>query len=221
MATNGRSRPWTALAGDRAQPLGSLGSSPVSESLWTLDVGDLLTRTASSDPTPGGGSIAAVTAAFGLGLVQMAIAVTDDDALTEHARRADDLAARIVPAADGDVADFTALMAAYGLPRGDADETAARSGQIETATVAATTRPLELIATLVESIRLSVTVEPLVKRSIVSDVLAGRDLLLGAARAAVRTADINLVALERSGSSSAADLRGRRDRLMQAIEGLS
>lgn len=181
-------------------------------------VDDLLVRTASSDPTPGGGSIAAITGAFGLGLVQMAIAVTDDADLAPHRDRADALLAEIVPAADGDVADFTALMAAYGLPRVDETEQAARRRAIEDATVLATERPLELVAALVEALRLAATVEPLVKRSIVSDVLAGRDVLIGAARAAVRTADINVRALERSASPAAAALRSRRDFLVAEVE---
>ena len=188
------------------------------ESLWSERVDDLLVRTASSDPTPGGGSVAAITGAFGLGLVQMAIAVTDDAELAPHRIRADELLAEIVPAADGDVADFTALMAAYGLSRADEAEQAARKRAIEDATVLATERPLELIATFVEALRLAATVEPLVKRSIVSDVLAGRDVLLGAARAAVRTADINVRALERSASPAAPVLRSRRDALVADVE---
>lgn len=188
------------------------------ESLWSVSTGELLTRTASAEATPGGGSIAAITGAFGLGLVQMAIAVTDDVDLVPHRTRADDLLAQIVPAADGDVADFTALMAAYGLPRADETEQAVRKRAIEDATVLATDRPLELLGAFVEALRLSVTVEPLVKRTIVSDVLAGRDVLVGAARAAVRTADINLRALERSGSPAAAALRSRRDSLVAEVE---
>lgn len=193
-------------------------SPPVGESLWSERVDDLLVRTASSDPTPGGGSIAAITGAFGLGLVQMAIAVTDDVELAPHRTRADELLAEIVPAADGDVADFTTLMAAYGLPRTDETEQATRKRAVEDATVLATERPLELIATFVEALRLAATVEPLVKRSIVSDVLAGRDVLFGAARAAVRTADINVRALERSASPSAAALRRRRNFLVSEVE---
>ncbi len=198
----------------------------MSESLWSVEVGDLLRRTASSDPTPGGGSVAAVAGAFGLGLVQMAIAVTDDQAsghqgLAEHARRAQELRDEIVPAADGDVADFTALMAAYGLPRTDEEAKDRRRRQIEQATVEATHRPLALVGALVESVQLSLVVEPLVKKTIVSDVLAGRDLLVGAARAAIRTVDINLTALERSSSPAAPDLRARRDQLVAALEGLS
>jgi hypothetical protein len=57
-----------------------------------------------------------------------------------------------------------------------------------------------------------------VKRGIVSDVLAGRDLVVGSARAAIRTADINLGQLDRLGSDRGPALRERRDALVQRLE---
>jgi formiminotetrahydrofolate cyclodeaminase len=185
----------------------------MNESLWAARAEELLDRTASAEPTPGGGSIAAICGAFGVGLVQMAIAVTGDDALDRHAARFAALQADIRPAADGDVEDFGALMSAYKLPRTDDAERATRSAAIESASIAATGRPLALISTLVDALALSREVEPLVKPTVVSDVLAGRDLILGAARAAVRTADINIDQLERSSSPAAPALRARRNDL--------
>jgi hypothetical protein len=44
--------------------------------LWVSTAEQLLQRTSSAEPTPGGGAIAAVTAAFGVGLVHMALEVT-------------------------------------------------------------------------------------------------------------------------------------------------
>ena len=180
---------------------------------------DLLTATASSAPTPGGGSVASVCGAFGIGLVQTAVAVTADDALTERAERLGALRSAVESAADGDVADFTVLMAAYGLPRKTDEERAARDRAIETASIAATERPLSLVAALVEAVNESRELESLVKPGIVSDVLAGRDLVLGAARAAVRTADINIDQLERLGSTAAPKLREQRDALVAQIGG--
>ncbi|WAC66079.1 cyclodeaminase/cyclohydrolase family protein [Agrococcus sp. SL85] len=190
----------------------------MSESLWTAPADELLRRTASAAPTPGGGSVAAISGAFGVGLVLMAIAVTDDAALDAHRARGEAILERVVPAADADVVDFRAVMAAYGLPRGDEAERAARTAAIQAASVDATGTPLALVEALVDALRLAAEVEPLVKRSIVSDVHAGADLVAGAARAAVRTADINLVALERGDAPAAAGLRARRDALVAALE---
>ncbi|GAA4194334.1 cyclodeaminase/cyclohydrolase family protein [Gryllotalpicola kribbensis] len=190
----------------------------MSESLWARPASDLLRSTASADPTPGGGSIAAITGAFGVGLVQMAVAVTGDPALEAPAARLAALRAEIEPAADGDVQDFGALMAAYRLPRTTDDERAARSREVERASIAATERPLALVESFVAVLALSHELEPVVKPGVASDVLAGRDIVVGAARAAVRTADINIDQLDRLGSAAAAGLRARRDAASAAVE---
>jgi formiminotetrahydrofolate cyclodeaminase len=177
-----------------------------------------LASTASAAPTPGGGSIAAITGAFGVGLIQMAVAVTGDAALDAQAARLTQLQGEIAPAADGDVHDFGELMSAYRLPRGDDAERAARSREIERTSTAATERPLSLVETFVAALAVSHEVEPLVKPGVVSDVLAGRDIVIGAARAALRTADINIDQLDRLGSAAAPQLRARRDAASAAVE---
>lgn len=188
----------------------------------------LLQRTSSADPTPGGGAIAAVTAAFGVGLVHMAIEVTvaapvsspsDSDALLDGRRRAADLQAAIAAAADADVDEFDALMAAYRLPRDSDEQRRARQRAIDEATITATLGPLGLAELAVVAVGLGAEVEPLVKPTIVSDVQAGCDLLRGAALAALRTADINLLALEQRGHPEAPGIRERRDAAYRAAGG--
>jgi len=187
--------------------------------LWTARADDLLSRTASADPTPGGGSVAAITGALGVGLVQMAIAVTMGDAVLErYGSRLASLQEGIVAGADGDVHDFDAVMSAYQLPRGDDAQRETRSKAIEKASIAATDRPLTLVAKFIQALTVSHEVESLVKASIVSDVLSGRDVIGGAARAAVRTADINIDQLDRLCSSVATTLRARRDDLVTALD---
>ena len=188
----------------------------------------LLQRTSSADPTPGGGAIAAVTAAFGVGLVHMAIEVTvsapgssssDSNGLVDGRRRAADLQAAIAAAADADVDEFDALMAAYRLPRETDDQRQARQRAIDNATITATHGPLGLAELAMVAVALGAEVEPLVKPTIVSDVQAGCDLLRGAALAALRTADINLIALEQRGHPEAPGIRERRDAVHRAAGG--
>lgn len=185
----------------------------MSESLWELSARELLDRTASSDPTPGGGSIAAVTGALGLGLVIMALEVTADHALDEQLAEARQVLTDVSRGADADVADFGALMAAYGMPK----DAAGRAEAITAATLTATRSPLALVEGCVRGITLADRVEPLVKRDIRSDVIAGRDILRGAVGAALGTVDINLRALERAGSPEAPELRARRDALAATL----
>lgn len=188
----------------------------------------LLQRTSSAEPTPGGGAIAAVTAAFGVGLVHMALEVTlaapvsspaDSYALSDGRGRAADLQAAIAAAADADVDEFDALMAAYRLPRETDEQRQARQQAIDEATVTATHGPLGLAELAVVGLALGAEVEPIVKPTIVSDVQAGCDLLRGAALAALRTADINLIALEQRDHPDAPALRERRDAVYRAAGG--
>ena len=192
----------------------------MSESLWNCTAAELLARASSTDPTPGGGSVAAVTAAFGFALVQMALSVTlagaelesgPGSSLRDALARCQALQRDAAAAVDRDVAEFDAVMAAYRLPRETEAEQQARERAIDEATVTATQGPLGLAEAAVAGIWLVDDVEPLIKRTIVSDAEAGRDLLRGAALAALRTVDINLVPLERRGYSEAANLRRRRD----------
>jgi len=192
----------------------------VSGSLWECSADELLRRAASAEPTPGGGSIAAVTAAFGFSLVLMAIGVTlagEEGAADDRARlidgqsRARALQQEAVAAVDLDVTEFDAVMAGYRLPRDTDAQRAFRRQRIDDATAAATGGPLRLAEAAIEGIELVDEIEPLIKPSIVSDAEAGRDLLRGAAFAALRTADINLLPLEERQHAAAPALRRRRD----------
>ena len=208
--------------GEREPEPGSLRSQGVGGSVWAARVEDLLRRTASAEPTPGGGSVAAVTGALGVALIQMAVAVTERGAvLDHHGARLASLQEQIMPAADADMRHFDAVMAAYRLPRDDNAQRGARLQKIEKASIDATDGPLSLVAVLVEALALSREVEPLVKASIVSDVLAGREVIGGAARAALLTADINIDALTRRSAPAAAELRVRRDTLVAAVQDAS
>jgi formiminotetrahydrofolate cyclodeaminase len=197
-------------------------------SLWNSTAEELLQRASSADPTPGGGSIAAVAGAFGLSLVRMTIELTlsapvpgaaAEAQLADAPGRARELQAEMVAAADRDIAQFEALMAGYRMPRESDEERSARRRVIDAATVTATDGPLGIAETSVIGIALCDEIEALVKATVVSDVQAGRDLLRGAALAALRTADINLVALEQSGHPQAPILRQRRDTAHRAATG--
>ncbi|MFJ8893936.1 cyclodeaminase/cyclohydrolase family protein [Leifsonia sp. NPDC102414] len=188
------------------------------QSLWELPASELLSRTASSEPTPGGGSIAAMTGAFGVGLVQMALAVTADPELESLSERLGALQERIVPGADADVTDFESLMSAYRLPRSDDADREQRRGAIEAATVTATERPLSLVAALIDALDASREAASAVKPGILSDVVAGRDVIGGAAWAAIRTVDVNLAQLDRMHSHRAPALLAARTQLAHRLQ---
>ncbi len=195
-------------------------------SLWSRPADELLARTASADPTPGGGSVAALTGALGTGLVLMALAVTarrrdlDDaqrDRLADLAARGEALLARVRAGADQDVADFETLMAAYGRPATTCRSTSAprRSGPPRSPRPAApSTSPRRSPTSSTSPPRPSRSCTPASART----RSPGATSPAGAAWAAIRTADVNLAALERAGADERVALAARRDAVRRRLD---
>ena len=168
--------------------------------LLELPVGEFLDRTASASPTPGGGSVAAVTGALASALVAMVARLTGGkkgyeqawELAGEAAGSADRLTAELQAAAREDVRSFEAYMAALRLPKGSAEERQARRGALAAATRQATEAPLAIAAACAEVLTLAQRLAPVANRHAVSDIGAAAHLASAAAGAALLTAEINL-----------------------------
>jgi formiminotetrahydrofolate cyclodeaminase len=171
----------------------------MADSLWDLSLRDILAATASPSPTPGGGSIAPLTGALGLALVVMALEVThkkrENEALANAITRGKALLATIADHADRDAAVFQTYMQAFELPKASPEQQTVRATALEAAVLQATHTPLSAAAACLEALHFSESVAALVQRNVVSDLLAGADILLGAFKAALRSVDINLPAV--------------------------
>jgi formiminotetrahydrofolate cyclodeaminase len=172
-------------------------------SLARMSVADLSEAIASSTPTPGGGSAAAVAAALGASLIAMvarlslgrpkyeAHAALQADAVSS----ADRARSRLLQLADDDAAAYAAYRDARRLPHATEPEAAARQAASATAARAATSVPL---ATVQECHRLIEVAEQLVGRSnaaAASDLDVASLLLHAAARGAATNALVNLPAV--------------------------
>jgi len=133
----------------------SAAGSPAPSSLLDLRLRDLLDRFASTDPTPGGGSAAALSGATGAALVAMVCAMpkTRTGAAEERGRLdtalrwARESSSRLRGLVDEDAAAFDAVMAAYRLPKATEDEKAER----KKATGAAMSRATQVPAQTAEA----------------------------------------------------------------------
>jgi formiminotetrahydrofolate cyclodeaminase len=146
-------------------------------------------------PAPGGGATAALHAAQGAALVAMVARYSDSAKYAEHAEEialvtaiADRLRQDALGLAEEDAAAFTAVTAAYGLPKGTPDETAARSAAITTALGAAAHVPAVVITVAEQVLRLAEQLLPIGNRNVITDVAAAAE----AARAAATTARVNV-----------------------------
>jgi methenyltetrahydrofolate cyclohydrolase len=119
--------------------------------LLDLQAGALLDRFGSPDPTPGGGSAAALAGTLGAALVAMVAGMpkTRTGAAEERARLdaalgwAREAGDRLRDLVQEDTRAYDAVVAAYRLPKGTDEEKAARKAAIGAAMARATEVPLE------------------------------------------------------------------------------
>jgi formiminotetrahydrofolate cyclodeaminase len=151
---------------------------------------------ASSAPTPGGGSAAAIMGGMGAALVSMVCNLTIgkknyaevEEEMKTLLAQAESLRGRLTDMVKHDVDAFDGLMAAYGLPKDTDDQKATRSQAIQDSLKAATDAPLACARACADVIALSLTAAEKGNRNVVSD--AGVAAL--AAQAALRSAALNV-----------------------------
>jgi methenyltetrahydrofolate cyclohydrolase len=141
-------------------------------------LGAFLDDLASERSTPGGGGAAAISGAMGAALVSMVCNLTIgkpkyaevEAELKETLATSEKLRAELTRAISDDVQAFDAVMAAYGLPKGETDEDkAARTAKIQTALKGATDAPLECARLCAQVVTLSAVTAEKGNLNVVSD----------------------------------------------------
>lgn len=197
------------------------------------DLGTFLGELASDSPTPGGGSVAALSGALGAALASMVCNLTVgkkkyvdvEDELREVLGMTETLRLELTRLIDEDAEAFDRVMEAMKLPKDTDEEKAARRAAMERALVEAASVPLAVMGKCVDVISLARVVADKGNRNAVSD--AGVAALVGraGAHAARLNVLINLSGIRSDehrdfvGSSRASleDLAGRADRLADEV----
>jgi formiminotetrahydrofolate cyclodeaminase len=175
--------------------------------LTSLSVVDLLAAFRSADPTPGGGSAAALAGAVGAALLAMVAALPKSRATTaEDAARLKDAGDRCVAASmelealvDRDSDAYDLVMAAYKRPKGNDEEKAARSAVIQSAMREAIATPLAVMRACVAAAAPGAVIGALGNPSASSDVQVGFELLGAGLRGAKLNVEINLGSVKDAG----------------------
>ncbi len=165
-----------------------------------LTLASFLRRLGSADPTPGGGSAAALTGAMGAALVAMVCNLTlgrekfrDVEEEVQTIRdRVDVLRGLLQDGIDADAAAYDRVMAAYRLPRGSDDERARRSEAMQAATIGAARVPLAIAADAAEVLELAGQAAPITNANVASDVAVGALLAATAIRGLTVNVEVNL-----------------------------
>ena len=180
-------------------------------SLIDQTVRDLLTAFSSSDPTPGGGSAAALASAVGASLLVMVAGLpktrtgSDEDRAALRAASAvlTDLRERLTQAIDADTSAYDQVVAAYKMPKASADEQSARKAAIQQALRAATDVPLGAVRLSAAALDQAAAVAAHGHRAAGSDVGVAVALLRAGLRGARLNVEINIGSIIDAGYASA------------------
>jgi formiminotetrahydrofolate cyclodeaminase len=172
-------------------------------SLTSLSVAEIVDAFASSAPTPGGGSAAALSGAIGAALLAMVAAMpktktgdaSEREALDAAATALNALRARLLELVDEDTRAYDLVTAAYRSPKSTDEEKAVRKTAIQSALRAATDAPLQTMRACADVIRLGRIVEQHGNPNAASDVFVGLDMAKSGLRGAEKNVAINLGSL--------------------------
>ena len=159
---------------------------------------------AAPSATPGGGSVSAYVAAMAAALGQMVAGLSRKkksqaahvDKLSEQLDELRKTADELTDAIDRDAASYDAVMTAFKLPQGNAEETRQRELAIQTATKGAAEVPLQVAEKAAHLNNRLLQLEAIAAASMKSDLQVARLMVVAAAKGALANVEINLEGLK-------------------------
>ena len=172
--------------------------------LTTKPLNTFLDELASSSPAPGGGSVAALSAALGMALIAMVCRLTiqkkkytEVQGLMESTlKRSEELRADFTELIVKDTEAFSAVIEAFAMPKETEVEKQVRSAAIQGATKKASLIPLKVMELCSQALPLAKTVAEKGNVNSLSDAGVAAVMLQAACTGAALNVRINLAALE-------------------------
>lgn len=173
-------------------------------SIATQTVSEFLDSLASSSPTPGGGAVAGLCGATGVGLLAMVANLTIGKKGYEEASArmegilavADEERVAFLELADRDAAAFDAVMAAFRMPKETDEQKAERSAAIQRASVEAAEVPLAIARKALAVMELAPEAGAIGNANAASDAASAAQLLSAAAGCAIYNVEINAATIK-------------------------
>jgi formiminotetrahydrofolate cyclodeaminase len=165
-----------------------------------FDLSTFLDELASGEPTPGGGSAAALAGALGAALAAMVANLTIgrkryadvDGQMQAVLHEAETLRARLTALVAEDATAYEQVRAAYRLPKESAGDMAARSAAIQAAMQGASLTPLETMRACIAVLRLAEQAATLGNVNAATDGAVGALLAQAGLRGAALNVRVNL-----------------------------
>ena len=169
-----------------------------------LAVHDFSAQLAAKQPTPGGGSAAALVGALGAGLVSMVCQYTVgreryadvEEAAQRVLVRAEELRVELEQAVEADVAAYGSYSRAQSMPRETDAEQGARNAALQTALRESTSVPLGAAERCTELLELAVEAAEIGNPFLISDAAVGAELAAAARASAELNVRLNVGGLE-------------------------
>ena len=169
-----------------------------------LAVHDFSAQLAAKQPTPGGGSAAALVGALGAGLVSMVCQYTVgreryadvEEAAQRVLVRAEELRVELEQAVEADVAAYGSYSRAQSMPRETDAEQGARNAALQTALRESTSVPLGVAERCTELLELAVEAAEIGNPFLISDAAVGAELAAAARASAELNVRLNVGGLE-------------------------
>ena len=172
--------------------------------LTDLTLTEFLEKIASHSPVPGGGSIAALSAAIAASLSEMVAHLTIgkkgyealEEEMQEIAKDAFQYRERLIRAIDKDSDAYNDVIAAFKLPKGTEQERNNREGAIQEALINATLVPLDVARDAFKIIELAGKVVKQGNKNAVTDAAVAVMMARTAALSALYNVKINLASIK-------------------------
>jgi len=190
-------------------------------------VDQFISLLASGEPTPGGGSAAAIAGSLGGALVAMVATLSEGrpkyaehDALLGEAKAAgQELANRLLDLADEDANAFAGFGTAMKMPRDTDEEKAERTKALQAAALAATEAPFKTVQACLEVAAMAEAMAGRSNKNASSDLEVAGLMSVAAARSAAANVFVNLPAM--GDEALARDLLARTEAIVNDVERLS
>ena len=166
-----------------------------------MTISQFLDKLASAEPTPGGGSAAALSGAMAAALASMVARLSkgkggDDAGFERSAQAADRSKTWLTDLAGEDARAFDAVLRAMRLPRTSDDEKRARQAAVQRALHGAAEVPLRVMRRVVDVLKVLPDLARTGNPNAVSDVAVGALLAYAAAHGALHNVRINLASIK-------------------------